>query len=355
MWNTLTFHPKPVVSLPHPGFVYCASFHPQNSSVVASGCYDGVIRTWSIDVEKSTYTLLQELTGHVGLINVVIFDRSGDQLYSGGSDGLIRQWSKDSSPGSAPLFDYRITNTTPTGLSQNVIIVDLKIRNEAKQLISTTQSGELSFVDLHGFVLLRQISFSQPFKYRIRGALTPDEKRLYVGSAQSEVQIVDLDTAKLIQTTGSGLSCGVPVDIDYHPTQHLITFCALGVGEKVIVRITSKPKQDLPGDPDQLSLPPERSLTTSPSGSSHPDKVSELIRKLDAITDDMKQREQLRSRTPLATHIRTSANRWRLDLSYSSVGGPVLSGAAPNGPPSKFIAGLMPNFSQIGVPAQPDY
>ena len=106
------------------------------------------------------YALLQEITGHVGLVNVIVFSSSGDQLYSGGCDGLIRQWRQDPSPDSMPLFPYRLANTTPTGLSQNVVIVDLKVRHEANQLICVTQNGDLSFVDLNGYVRILKLNLT---------------------------------------------------------------------------------------------------------------------------------------------------------------------------------------------------
>lgn len=40
--------------LPHPSFVYCAQFHPGNSSVLVTGCSDHVVRVW-----KRPYKSLQ--------------------------------------------------------------------------------------------------------------------------------------------------------------------------------------------------------------------------------------------------------------------------------------------------------
>ena len=142
-------------------------------------------------------------------------------------------------------------------------------------------------------MLSRQISFSQPFKYRIRGTLTPDEKYLYVGSVGSEIQIVDLDSAKVVRTMTSHLSSGVPIDIDHHPTQHTIALCALGTDERVVIRPTGgRSREDSTSrftrahliSSANASSSTEQRVTTSINDPPQNDKVIEVIRKLDAIT-----------------------------------------------------------------------
>lgn len=45
--------PNHVLSLPHPGFVYSAKFHPVHEEIVATGTSDGIVRIWHTSVSVS--------------------------------------------------------------------------------------------------------------------------------------------------------------------------------------------------------------------------------------------------------------------------------------------------------------
>ena len=81
--------------LPHPSFIYSAKFHPHSHEIVCTGCYDKVIRVWSIKTKKSQKDgqLLQELTGHQGYVNALIFSDNGKFLYTADSMGGIIEWN----------------------------------------------------------------------------------------------------------------------------------------------------------------------------------------------------------------------------------------------------------------------
>ncbi|CAG2066883.1 unnamed protein product, partial [Timema podura] len=91
VWDIEAKNRRPSQMLPHPSFVYCANFHPKTNSVLATGCFDHVVRLWSRAGRNKPYELLQELEGHVGFVNSLCFNKQG-KLISGDSLGRILIW-----------------------------------------------------------------------------------------------------------------------------------------------------------------------------------------------------------------------------------------------------------------------
>ncbi|OBS79887.1 hypothetical protein A6R68_21911, partial [Neotoma lepida] len=63
--------------LPHPSFVYTAKFHPATQELVATGCYDSMIRIWKIDMREDVPVLVRQLDVHKSFVNSICFDDEG--------------------------------------------------------------------------------------------------------------------------------------------------------------------------------------------------------------------------------------------------------------------------------------
>lgn len=74
--------------LPHPSFVYTCNI-TTNNIIVATGCYDKIIRIWKKNVK---FVLLQELEKHTGYVTSLVFNHVGNLLYSADSTGVILEW-----------------------------------------------------------------------------------------------------------------------------------------------------------------------------------------------------------------------------------------------------------------------
>lgn len=72
-------------------------------SLIATGCYDGLIRIWKYDPYKRFATtieltqdddnLLHTLHGHHGAVNSICFDGNGTRMYSADGAGIIKIWN----------------------------------------------------------------------------------------------------------------------------------------------------------------------------------------------------------------------------------------------------------------------
>lgn len=76
--------------LPHPSFVYSCGITVEN--VIATGCYDRIVRIWT---KNSKFVLRQELEKHEGYVTSLVFNKKGELLYSADSLGIILEWKQN--------------------------------------------------------------------------------------------------------------------------------------------------------------------------------------------------------------------------------------------------------------------
>lgn len=77
--------------LPHASFVYTCSITKEN--VIATGCYDKIVRIWK---KNTNFVLRQELEKHSGYVTSLVFNKEENLLYSADSVGVIVEWTKQS-------------------------------------------------------------------------------------------------------------------------------------------------------------------------------------------------------------------------------------------------------------------
>ena len=96
------------------------------------------------------YTLLHELNGHVGFINVLQFDPSGKSFFSGGNDGIVRQWHSNADKPAEERSWSQISRSPAQNAAMHMTITDLQLSPKTKQLIVIFQHGEVAFLDQTG-------------------------------------------------------------------------------------------------------------------------------------------------------------------------------------------------------------
>ncbi|OQV18569.1 Jouberin [Hypsibius exemplaris] len=360
VWSLVdTLREKVVASLPHPGFVYCARFHPKRQQVVATGCYDGIVRIWRLESHSSEYTLLQELGGHNSFVNVLLFESSGRSFFSAGNDSIVRQWGcGESSPEEG---SWKLLQGSSGNLSGRTTITDLQLSPKTKELIVLYQSGDICFLDQKGLQLMRKITGALPMRHRVRCKVSPCGTNLYVANGDSSVNVIETTSGKVIGNIPNGMRSVPAMDIDYHPFQHVLVFCALGTAERVEVWGCS---DDASGSKAQVGIPEEyfdspariNSLIVGDGDSRqlfspvslNNDKIADVIQKLDSITHDIrtrgKQRLPRKEEGPSTRNANPTAEP--IQQPVRSPHWSMRSGLLPF-PAQYNAAGLLPNFSQI--------
>lgn len=69
--------------------MYACSINEEK--IVATGCYDKVIRIWQ---KSKKYILKQELEAHKGYVTSLVFNKKGNILFSSDSIGIVLAWNK---------------------------------------------------------------------------------------------------------------------------------------------------------------------------------------------------------------------------------------------------------------------
>jgi WD40 repeat protein len=171
------------------GMVYKARFSPSGRRLATAG-YDGVVRIW----DSTTLNELLPLAGHTPRAFWVAFSRDGDELISGGDDG-IRCWNAGSLPERPQHHPLR----TFSGHEQPIPV--LALTPDGSRLISGSDDGTARVWDLEtGRQLLCYREHKQPpFALAVR----PDARAVATSGNDRVIRIWDPRTgADLIQLHG---------------------------------------------------------------------------------------------------------------------------------------------------------
>jgi WD40 repeat protein len=84
----------------HPGPVQAVAVTPDGRRIVTGGA-DGTVRVW----DRETGVEQAVLTGHTGLVLAVAVTPDGRQIVTGGGDGTVRVWDRDTGVEQAVLTE----------------------------------------------------------------------------------------------------------------------------------------------------------------------------------------------------------------------------------------------------------
>ncbi|KYN14062.1 Jouberin [Trachymyrmex cornetzi] len=221
IWDVRSQIVQHIEMLPHPSYVYCAKYGPGNVTIVATGCYDRVVRIWVNDRRSRKRELNQELEGHEGFVNSMVFQKNGN-LITADSVGLIILWTI--------RIDSKISKRTGCILKkikireiEGVVINTIVLHPLESRLLVHSRDNGLRMLDLATGVVLQKI--------QLKACISPCGGFVICGSEDSVLNIWNLETGKLVAkyTNNERSSAKTIVTcVDYHPYDHVLAYSIFG-------------------------------------------------------------------------------------------------------------------------------
>ncbi|KAG5326522.1 AHI1 protein, partial [Acromyrmex heyeri] len=239
IWDVRNQIVQHIEMLPHPSYVYCAKYGPGNATIVATGCYDRVVRIWVNDRRSRKRELNQELEGHEGFVNSMVFQKNGN-LITADSVGLIILWtiridSKISSKRTGCIL-RKIKIREIEGVVINTIVLHPL---ESRLLVHSRDNG-LRMLDLATGVVLQKYKrlnnqrhplFFLTYRIQLKACISPCGGFVICGSEDSVLNIWNLETGKLVaKYTNDERNSGktIVTCVDYHPYDHVLAYSIFG-------------------------------------------------------------------------------------------------------------------------------
>ncbi|XP_044531379.1 jouberin [Gracilinanus agilis] len=237
MWKIENQGTAAVKVFPHPSFVYTAKFHPVADYLVVTGCYDSVIRVWSVKVKEVHGQLLQEFDGHKSFINSLCFDTEGLHMFSGDSSGLIivwNTWVRENDD--HPVRLWNINKEIRENDIKGIPISHLQVHPNGRRLLIHAKDSTLRIMDLR-ILATRKYVGAANYREKIHSTLTPCGTFLFSGSEDGIAYVWNPETGDQVAMY-SDLSFTSPLrDTAFHPHEHMVAFCAFGQNEPILVYI----------------------------------------------------------------------------------------------------------------------
>jgi len=129
----------------HPAEVVALALHPKGK-LLASADQEGTLRLWSFP----DFSLIREFREHFGRISVLRFNKLGDRLLSGATDGTVIVWDWDREE-----MGFRLETGKP--------VHDLDLHPDAQTLIIASEESVIRFWNFRvGRVLPEKIQLESP-------------------------------------------------------------------------------------------------------------------------------------------------------------------------------------------------
>lgn len=150
--------------MPHPSYVYCAQYGPNNTAIVATGCYDQIIRIWANDKKSKKRELNQELEGHEGFVNSIIFQKNGN-LITADSVGMIILWAIDKSSRMSSRREWCILRKVKVKEIEGIIINTIALHPLESRLLVHSRNNGLRMIDIATGVVLQKYNHLNNQRY----------------------------------------------------------------------------------------------------------------------------------------------------------------------------------------------
>ncbi|MCI0639105.1 MAG: WD40 repeat domain-containing protein [Gemmataceae bacterium] len=249
-----------ITGLGGPGF--CLAYHPVRDMLVA-GCESGTLHAWNKDVLLSIRTgsgTAQVQSAHQGAV-VALAWGGGPILASAGSDRKIHFWNMDegkiahSATIDAPIkaldmsgdgktlasagedMAVQLWDTATRKPSAKLVghkdwIICLAFSGDGKQLVSGDIDGSVILWDVPGAKKLKDLPTppspppkETPSKFpALALAFSPDGKSLALGSADGNIQLINIADGKVVRAIPGHTSA--VTGLAFHPSGNVLASCS---------------------------------------------------------------------------------------------------------------------------------
>ncbi|EZA48183.1 Jouberin [Ooceraea biroi] len=155
IWDVRNQIIQHIEMLPHPSYVYCAKYGPEKGTIVATGCYDQVARIWTSDRKSKKRELSQELEGHEGFVNSVVFQKNGN-LITADSVGSIILWTVRRNSRMPSKREWCMSRKIKIREIDGVVINTIALHPLESRLLVHSRDNGLRLVDLATGVVLQK-------------------------------------------------------------------------------------------------------------------------------------------------------------------------------------------------------
>ncbi|XP_029161259.1 jouberin-like [Nylanderia fulva] len=231
IWDIRNQIVQHIEMLPHPSYVYCARYAPGKMTIVVTGCYDGVARIWANENGKSTKReLSQELEGHEGFVNSMVFQKNGN-LITADSVGAIILWTVRRNSRMSARREWYVARKIKLPEIEGIVINTIVLHPLESRLLVHSRDNGLRMMDLATGVVLRMYKQLNNQRIQLRACISPCGGLILCGGEDSVLNIWNLETGKHIaKYTNDGCSSSrtVITCVDYHPYDHILAFSTFG-------------------------------------------------------------------------------------------------------------------------------
>ncbi|PAA86669.1 hypothetical protein BOX15_Mlig003330g2, partial [Macrostomum lignano] len=225
--------------LVHPTFVYCAQFHPQSSSLVATGCYDRIIRVWSIF--ESACEVVWQLEPHRSHVNALVFEPEGRYVYSGDASGQLGVWKCPYTAGTdRPGVAGEWTRSSWMDLPElkDKCITCMSLHPSATRLLVQTRDSTLRLVHVRGsqrgYVVMDYLGHANS-RENLRSCVSPCGAFVITGSEDGDVYVFNADSGDVVATYRQVNLSGSVSCLDYHPLDNALAFSSLSHSAAILI------------------------------------------------------------------------------------------------------------------------
>ncbi|XP_069462846.1 jouberin [Ambystoma mexicanum] len=238
MWKMEAKVTSALKVFPHPSFVYTAKYHPVADYLVVTGCYDSVVRVWNVMAKEIHGQLLQELDGHKSFINTLCFDDEGIHMFSGDSSGLVIVWNTHVN---GPLqqnqaLNWCIKKEIRENDLKGVSVNHLQLHPNGRRLLIHAKDSTLRVMDLRILATKKYIGATN-YREKIHSAFTPCGTFLFSGSEDGMAYVWNTETGDQVAKYSDLCYTSTLRDVDFHPHEHMVAFCAFGQSQPILVYI----------------------------------------------------------------------------------------------------------------------